>query len=70
MNDELREQPSGNARNIGITLMAVGVLFLVGGILWDVNGGPSWIHVFTWVGGGAFGYGLVSVITAGRSTPS
>ncbi|MFF9565023.1 hypothetical protein ACF1AJ_16870 [Leifsonia sp. NPDC014704] len=68
MDEQLTEQPPAKLRRIGVTLMIVGVLFLVGGVMWDLNGGPSWLHVLTWVGGGVFAYGLVTTITAGRST--
>jgi hypothetical protein len=43
--------------------------FLIGGILVgifcviaDVMGAPSWLHAFTFVGGGAFGYGIVTLV--------
>ena len=54
-------------RGIAVTLMVMGVAFLVGGIIWDVNDGPSWLHAFTWVGGWAFGYGVVLLISSRRS---
>jgi hypothetical protein len=54
-------------RSIGVTLIVLGVAFLVGGIIWDIYDGPSWLHVFTWVGGAIFSYGVVSLIYARRS---
>jgi hypothetical protein len=54
-------------RSIAVTLIVMGVAFLIGGIIWDIYDGPSWVHVFTWVGGAIFGYGVVSLIYARRS---
>jgi uncharacterized membrane protein YgdD (TMEM256/DUF423 family) len=54
-------------RSIAVTLIVLGVAFLVGGIIWDIYDGPSWLHVFTWVGGAIFSYGVVSLISARRS---
>ncbi|MCS5733812.1 hypothetical protein [Herbiconiux daphne] len=58
--------PRSAARSIAVTFMIVGVVFGVGGLVWDLNGGPSWLHAFTWVGGAVFGYGLVSLISTRR----
>ena len=54
-------------RSIAVTLIVMGIAFLAGGLIWDMNGGPSWLHAFTWVGGWAFGYGVVLLVSARRS---
>lgn len=47
--------------------MALGFLFagiLVGvvALIADLMGGPSWLHAFTFAGGLAFGWGIVTLI--------
>lgn len=49
---------------IALGLLVVGVLLGVVCIIADLAGGPSYLHVFTWIGGTAFGYGVVTLITA------
>ena len=48
--------------NIAIGLLVVGLLGGIASLLGDIAGGPSYLHVFTWVAGFAFGYGLVTFI--------
>ncbi|WP_382306664.1 hypothetical protein [Herbiconiux sp. UC225_62] len=54
-------------RAIAITLIVVGVAFGAFAVIWDLNGGPTWLHAFTWVGGGCVGFGLVTLISSGAS---
>ena len=65
--DETAGLSVDKTRSISITLIVVGVLFLVGPLVWDLNGGPSWLHAFTWVGGAAFAYGIVGLVNARRA---
>jgi hypothetical protein len=68
MRDDIVTEPSAaTRRSIGATLVVLGIVFLVVCIVWDLNGAPSWLHAITWVGGGAFGYGLVTLLSARRS---
>lgn len=53
-------------RSIAITFVLVGIVMGVVGLVLDLNGGPSALHVLTWVGGGVFGYGIVSLIMSGK----
>jgi len=55
------------------TREAAAVGYLVAGILVgvvalaaDLMGGPSWLHAFTFVGGIAFGWGVVTLIQSTR----
>jgi hypothetical protein len=54
-------------RSIGVTLAIIGIVMGAAGLVLDLNGGPSALHVLTWVGGGLFGYGFVTLIYANRS---
>ena len=54
------------ARSISVTLIIIGIVMGVVGVVLDLNGGPAALHVLTWVGGGLFAYGLVSLIYARR----
>lgn len=49
-----------------VGLLVVGVLIGVACVLGDIAGGPSYLHLFTWVGGFAFGYGVVTLIVNRR----
>ncbi|MDR5698994.1 hypothetical protein [Agromyces aerolatus] len=42
--------------------IVVGVVALIA----DLAGGPSWLHAFTFVGGIAFGWGVVTLIQSTR----
>lgn len=53
-------------RSIGVTLVIIGIVMGAIGLVLDLNGGPSALHVLTWIGGGLFGYGLVALIYARR----
>jgi hypothetical protein len=53
-------------RSIAITFVIVGIVMGAAGLVLDLNGGPSALHVLTWVGGGLFGYGFVSLIYSRR----
>lgn len=53
-------------QNIAATLVFVGIIFGIGGVILDLNGAGAWIHGITWVGGGAFGYGIVMWVRTGR----
>lgn len=57
-------------RSIAVTLVLVGFVMGAVGLTLDLNGGPSWLHAITWVGGAVFGYGIVSLIQTGRKTLS
>jgi hypothetical protein len=52
------------------TLVILGIIMGIGGVILDLNGAGSWIHSITWVGGGIFGYGLVTWIRLGRERKS
>jgi uncharacterized membrane protein YgdD (TMEM256/DUF423 family) len=66
-NDKVPGLSVDQTRAIATTLMVMGVLFLAGTLTWDLNGGPSWLHAITWVGGAIFSYGLVTLVTSGRT---
>jgi hypothetical protein len=53
-------------RSIAITFVVVGIVMGAIGLVLDLNGGPAALHVLTWVGGGLFGYGFVSLIYSRR----
>jgi hypothetical protein len=53
-------------RIIGLILALVGLAMCVGFVIWDINGAPSWLHFFSWIGGGLSGYGLVLLFGIGR----
>ena len=53
-------------RSIGVTLVVIGIVMGAIGLVLDLNGGPSALHVLTWVGGGLFGFGFVSLIYSRR----
>jgi len=53
-------------RSIGVTLVIIGIVMGAIGLVLDLNGGPSALHVLTWVGGGLFGYGFVTLIYSRR----
>jgi hypothetical protein len=53
-------------QSIAATLVIVGIVMGIGGLILDLNGVGDWIHAVTWVGGSAFGYGLVTLIRLGR----
>lgn len=53
-------------RSIGVTMVIIGIVMGAIGLVLDLNGGPSALHVLTWVGGGLFGYGFVSLIYSRR----
>jgi uncharacterized membrane protein YgdD (TMEM256/DUF423 family) len=53
-------------RSIAVTLVIVGIVMGAIGLVLELNGGPSALHVLTWVGGAVFGYGFVSLIYARR----
>jgi threonine/homoserine/homoserine lactone efflux protein len=54
-------------RSIGVTLVIIGIVMGAIGIVLDLNGGPSALHVLSWVGGGLFGYGVVTLVYARRN---
>ena len=68
MNDPKNPVPTSLAtrRSIAITFVIMGILMGTIGFVLDLNGGPSALHVLTWVGGGLFGYGFVSLIYVRR----
>jgi hypothetical protein len=68
MNDPKNSVPPSSAarRSIAVTFVIIGILMGTIGFVLDLNGGPSALHVLTWVGGGLFGYGLVSLIYVRR----
>lgn len=43
-----------------------GILVGIVALVADVMGGPSWLHAFTFVGGIAFGWGVVTLIQSSR----
>ncbi|KQO07514.1 hypothetical protein ASF06_13015 [Agreia sp. Leaf244] len=53
-------------RSIGVTMVIIGIVMGAIGLVLDLNGGPSALHVLTWVGGGLFGYGFVTLIYSRR----
>jgi uncharacterized membrane protein len=53
-------------RIIGLIMVVVGLAMCVGFVIWDLNGAPSWLHFFSWIGGAISGYGLVITFGAGR----
>jgi uncharacterized membrane protein len=53
-------------RIIGLIMVVVGLAMCVGFVIWDLNGAPSWLHFFSWIGGAISGYGLVIAFGAGR----
>jgi threonine/homoserine/homoserine lactone efflux protein len=53
-------------RSIGVTLVVIGIVMGAIGLVLDLNGGPSALHVLTWIGGGLFGYGFVTLIYSRR----
>lgn len=55
-------------RSIAVTLVIVGFVMGAIALILDLNGGPSWLHAITWVGGAVFGYGFVSLITLSKKT--
>ncbi|SMQ67307.1 hypothetical protein [Agreia sp. VKM Ac-1783] len=68
MNDPKNPVPPSSAarRSIAVTFVIIGILMGTIGFVLDLNGGPSVLHVLTWVGGGLFGFGLVSLIYVRR----
>jgi len=68
MNDPKNPVPPSSAarRSIAVTFVIIGILMGTIGFVLDLNGGPSALHVLTWVGGGLFGFGLVSLIYVRR----
>ena len=68
MNDPKNPVPPSSAarRSIAVTFVIIGILMGTIGFVLDLNGGPSTLHVLTWVGGGLFGFGLVSLIYVRR----
>ncbi|GLK19091.1 MULTISPECIES: hypothetical protein [Herbiconiux] len=65
--DGLQTMPVATKRSIAVTLIVLGIVFLAGGIAWDLNGGPAFIHTFTWVGGAIFAWGVVTLVSTRRS---
>ncbi|KQP53875.1 hypothetical protein ASF51_17210 [Agreia sp. Leaf283] len=53
-------------RSIGVTMVIIGIVMGAIGLVLDLNGGPSALHVLTWIGGGLFGYGFVTLIYSRR----
>jgi len=53
-------------RLVAALLLVIGIAIIVVTFTVDLNGGPSWLHFITWIGGGLTAYGLVSLLTAGR----
>ena len=51
-------------RSIAISMIVVGVVFGAVALILDLNGGPSWLHAITWVGGGSVGIGVGNLIRA------
>jgi len=46
--------------------LVAGILVGVVALVADLMGGPSWLHAFTFVGGIAFGWGVVTLIQSTR----
>ncbi|TAJ46240.1 MAG: hypothetical protein EPO52_17025 [Herbiconiux sp.] len=54
-------------RILSLALILLGAVLLVVALVLDLNGGPSWLHFFTWIGGGLTGYGIVLLARSGPS---
>lgn len=54
-------------RILSLVMILLGAALLVGALVLDLNGGPSWLHFFTWIGGGLTGYGIVLLTRSGPS---
>ncbi|MBZ4487443.1 hypothetical protein LQ938_01310 [Microbacterium sp. cx-55] len=52
-------------RITGLIMALLGLAACVGFVIWDLNGAPSWLHFFSWIGGAVSGYGLVLAFGAG-----
>jgi hypothetical protein len=51
---------------LSIVLALVGVAILVIVLILQLDGGPSWLHFLTWVGGALFAFGVGSIISTVR----
>lgn len=52
------------SRSVAVALIVVGVTFGVVAVVWDLNGGPTWLHAFTWVGSSATAFGIATLVRA------
>jgi hypothetical protein len=54
-----------------IALLVIGIATLVGCLIADMEGGPSWLHALTWTGGAltATGVSLIRLAVNNRVTP-
>jgi len=58
-------------RILSLVMILLGAALLVVALVLDLNGGPSWLHFLTWIGGGLTGYGIVSLTRSGpRNKPT
>lgn len=50
-----------------VTMVVLGIVIGIGCVILDLNGAGTWLHSITWVGGGMFGYGLITLIRLRRA---
>lgn len=53
-----RGMSAGAQIGLGIVVILVGIAVLIGTLVIEIDGGPSWVHYISWAGGGVFGGGV------------